>query len=173
MQFLKMFGLGILYALLFPFLCVALALFAVYGVIVFLVEFIIMVVHFFSGKKLFPPFPEDQKAYQILLQLQQQQLAAANPQQPQTNVYVQQNYYTPHGQPIPGAAPQPSGTPIGQQPQSSWQPLGNPEAGQLPPQQPGQIPPQPSYTQQPNQIPQQQRPANPFDVIDTNSEDKK
>ena len=96
MQFLKMFGLGILYALLFPFLCVALALFAVYGVIVFLVEFIIMVVHFFSGKKLFPPFPEDQKAYQILLQLQQQQLAAANPQQPQTNVYVQQNYYTPH-----------------------------------------------------------------------------
>jgi hypothetical protein len=172
MQFLKMFGLGILYALLFPFLCVALALFAVYGIIVFLVEFVIMLVNFFSGKKLFPPYPEDLKAYEILTNLANAQLNAANPQPAQTNVYLQQNYYPGQGQ--PGAQPNPQVAP---QPQPPYQQMGSPAQSQLPPQQPyqGQIQQQPYRTPsqpQPGQISQQQE-ANPLDVIDTTSEDKK
>jgi hypothetical protein len=178
MQFLKMFGLGILYALLFPFLCVFLVLFAVYGVIVFLVEFVIMLVNFFSGKKLFPPYPEDLKAYQILTALSQQALNAGTPQPAQTNVYLQQNYYPGQGQPgVPGMG-QPANPQVAPQPQPPYQQMGGPAQGQYPNQSPyqNQLPPQQPYgishSAQPGQIPQQQQ-ANPLDVIDTSAEDKK
>ena len=50
MKFLRNFGLGILWAALFPLLCVVIALIAVYGVFTFIVEFVIMLIHFFQGK---------------------------------------------------------------------------------------------------------------------------
>ena len=59
MEFLKKFGIGILYAVFFPALLVIIALVAVYGVLVFLVEFVIMLINFFSGRTCFPVFPED------------------------------------------------------------------------------------------------------------------
>ena len=66
MRALKGFGLGIVWALLLPFLLVAVGIVAVWGVINFLIQFVIMLVNFFRGKKVFPPFPEDEKAYTIL-----------------------------------------------------------------------------------------------------------
>ena len=62
MTFLKWFGWGILWALLLPFLLVAIALVAVLGVPIFFVELVIMIVHFFRGEKCFPLFEEDKKA---------------------------------------------------------------------------------------------------------------
>ena len=62
MEFLKKFGIGILYAVFFPALLVIIALVAIYGVLVFLVEFVIMLINFFSGRKCFPVFPEDEEA---------------------------------------------------------------------------------------------------------------
>ena len=58
MTFLKWFGWGILWALLLPFLLVAIALVAVLGVPIFFVELVIMIVHFFRGEKCFPLFEE-------------------------------------------------------------------------------------------------------------------
>ena len=52
MEFLKKFGIGILYAVFFPALLVIIALVAVYGVLVFLVEFVIMLINFFSFPEL-------------------------------------------------------------------------------------------------------------------------
>ena len=101
MAFLKWFGWGILWVLLLPFVLVGVALVAVFGIPVFLVELVIMLVHFFRGEKCFPMFPEDVKAMDILQRSLDEQRAAspqAQAQQP-NNVYVQQNFYPyPNGQ---------------------------------------------------------------------------
>lgn len=68
MTFLKWFGWGILWALLLPFLLVAIALVAVLGVPIFFVELVIMIVHFFRGEKCFPLFEEDKKALDLIQQ---------------------------------------------------------------------------------------------------------
>ena len=99
MKFLRNFGLGILWAALFPLLCVVIALIAVYGVFTFIVEFVIMLIHFFQGKSLFPPFPEDEQAFAI------RQVAYANAAEPKeptpptqqvannnSTTIIQQNY---------------------------------------------------------------------------------
>ena len=130
MAFLKWFGWGILWVLLLPFVLVGVALVAVFGIPVFLVELVIMLVHFFRGEKCFPMFREDVKAMDILQRSLDEQRAAspqAQAQQP-NNVYVQQNFYPyPNGQQNPGIPPVP--------PQ-----YGNPP---LPPSNatPGQVPP--------------------------------
>ena len=111
MRALKGFGLGIVWALLLPFLLVAVGIVAVWGVINFLIQFVIMLVNFFRGKKVFPPFPEDEKAYTILKKAYDKQngdipentpAPAATGQQ----VFVQQNFYTTPGQQIPGVQTQ-------------------------------------------------------------------
>ena len=76
MKFLRNFGLGILWAALFPLLCVVIAFFAVYVVFTFPVEFVIMLIHFFQGKSLFLPFPEVIQAFTI------RQAAYANAAEP-------------------------------------------------------------------------------------------
>ena len=94
MEFLKKFGIGILYALFFPLLLVAVALVAVYGVLTFIVEFVIMAINFFSGKKCFPVFEEDIEAAK-----RKEEALSAQPQPEEktenktSNVYVQQVYY--------------------------------------------------------------------------------
>lgn len=101
--FLKTFGLGLLWALVFPFVLVAILLFAVIGVFIFCYQFILMLIHFFSGKKLFPPFEEDIKALSILQgNIDEEKAKASAPQQsqPQT-VIVNQTYYGGHGSPFP------------------------------------------------------------------------
>jgi len=163
MQFLKMFGLGILYALLFPFFLVILALFAVYGIMNFFIEFIIMLINFFKGKKLFAPYPEDEKAFAILQQLQQAQLNAMNPKPATTNVYVQQNYYPPHGHQPLGGTPTPlNGAPINQGRLSQQQPYGPNE----------QIEPRSAFDAgHPIEITNQ--PADPTSIIEPRTEEKK
>ena len=97
MRALKTFGLGILWALLLPLLLVAIVFIGVFGAVNFLVEFTLMVVNFFRGKKLFPWFPEDEKAYAILQKAIEKQSEATQtpPPQPQPQqVFVQQNFYT-------------------------------------------------------------------------------
>ena len=106
MQVLKTFGLGILWALLFPFILVGVVLVGLFGSINFLIEFVIMVINFFRGKKLFPLYPEDQQAYDCLQKAldkkNAQTDAAAQAPQPQ-QVFVQQNFYTTPGGLPPGA----------------------------------------------------------------------
>ena len=123
MTFLKWFGWGILWALLLPFLLVAIALVAVLGVPIFFVELVIMIVHFFRGEKCFPLFEEDKKALDLIQQsLDAQRAKEAGETEPKSqNVYVQQNYYMNPQAPIP---PVPPGIP------------GQPNYGQ-----PGPLPP--------------------------------
>lgn len=108
MKFLKEFGIGIIFAICSPLLLILIALVAVFGVLDFIVEFIIMMVNFFSGKKCFPVFKEDEEAYKRkqealnLAQAKEQPQPAPQP----SNIYVQQVYYNT----TPGAM-----GPIGQQ----------------------------------------------------------
>ena len=109
MTALKKFGIGILWAILLPFILVGVALVGVFGVFDFVIEFGIMIVNFFRGKKLFPMYPEDERAYQILQraidkkngELQASETPAPAPQQ----VFVQQNFYTTPGAMPPGMNP--------------------------------------------------------------------
>ena len=138
MEFLKKFGIGILYALGFPLLLVLIALVAVYGVLVFLVEFVIMTINFFSGKKCFPVFPEDEEA----TKRKQEAIAGASPKQdtPPTlnNIYVQQVYYNADPTKMMGGFP-PQGNPSLSQQQPPFPGQGNPFLNI--PQQP--VPPTP------------------------------
>lgn len=116
MEFLKKFGIGILYALGFPLLLVLIALVAVYGVLVFLVEFVIMTINFFSGKKCFPVFPEDEEA----TKRKQEAIAGASSKQetPPTpnNIYVQQVYYNADPSKMMGGLPPQGNAPLYSQP---------------------------------------------------------
>ena len=138
MEFLKKFGIGILYALGFPLLLVLIALVAVYGVLVFLVEFVIMTINFFSGKKCLPVFPEDEEA----TKRKQEAIAGASPKQdtPPTpnNIYVQQVYYNADPTKMMGGFP-PQGNPSLSQQQPPFPGQGNPFLNI--PQQP--VPPTP------------------------------
>ncbi len=141
MEFLKKFGIGILYALGFPLLLVLVALVALYGVLVFLVEFVIMTINFFSGKKCFPVFPEDEEA----TKRKQEAIAGASPKQetPPTpnNIYVQQVYYNADPAKMMGGLPPQGKPPLDSQPPFPGQ--ANPFLN---------IPPQPS-SPAPEQIP--------------------
>lgn len=142
MNALKQFGLGILWALLFPILLVIYALIGVFGLFNFFYQFVLMIVHFFQGKNLFPPLEEDVKAAEILQKRNhpEEQQPAPAPAPAPAQVYVQQNYYQmPPGYP-PGAYP----------------------PGAFGPQNPGAVPPpyQGAIPQQ-NPYPNQNNPANP------------
>ena len=95
LKFLKNFGLGLLYILLFPFLLVGVVIYAVIGFIASLIQMFLIIIRFFKGEKIFPPYPEDVKAQEILAKnygLEAKEPAPA-PQPAPNNVYVQQNYY--------------------------------------------------------------------------------
>lgn len=140
MKALRGFGLGIVWAILFPFILVGVFLVAIWGVFNFVIQFVIMLVHFFSGKKVFPMFPEEEKAYAILKRALDKQNgeipdtpAAPAPQQ----VFVQQNFYTGAPPQMPGA---PQALPPGYQ-QFPGAPNGFiPQNGQNPYMNQGQIP---------------------------------
>lgn len=129
MEFLKKFGIGILYALFFPLLLVAVALVAVYGVLTFIVEFVIMAINFFSGKKCFPVFEEDIEAAK-----RKEEALSAQPQPEEktenktSNVYVQQVYY--NSDPNKMGFPNPMANPFAQSQPSI--PQGQPFNNQIP-----------------------------------------
>ena len=159
MTVLKKFGLGILWALLSPIILVAVALIGVFGAVDFVIEFGIMIVNFFRGKKLFPLYPEDEKALEILQRAIDRKNGELNaqsqPSQPQ-QVFVQQNFYT-----TPGSMPPPT-SPMGVPPG-----YGYPGINQANPQQPfQQIPSQQQpYQQIPEQQPYQPAPGQPFRAL--------
>lgn len=154
---LKKFGLGIVWAILFPLIVAAVAVVMVFGALNFVIQFFIMLFNFFRGKKLFPVYPEDQKAYDMLkraLDRKNAQEAAANtPQQaPMSAYYVQQNYYQSQPSPLPpgmqpGMMP-PQGQPLPPGYPQQQLPPGYPQQQQLPqgayPQQVPVYPKQPS-----------------------------
>jgi hypothetical protein len=113
-KFLKNFGLGLVYVLFFPVLLCAIAIAAVYGFIVCLVQFFRSAIRFFRGLEPFPPFPEDvtvESIKQSQIGLQQPSPETPAPAQPAgpSTVYVQQNYYQNGQHPAaePPAAPAP------------------------------------------------------------------
>ena len=83
---LKAFGRGILYILCFPFFLVALALFAVIGLLAFLFQLIKSIIFFFTGQKFFPELPEDKE-----LRLMREAEEAKNNPQPQPQPQPQVN----------------------------------------------------------------------------------
>ena len=138
---LKAFGRGIIYVLCFPFFVVALAIFAVIGLLAFLFQLIKSIIFFFTGQKFFPELPEDKE----LRLMQEAEEAKRNPQ-PQ--VQAQQPVNTPAQggllfeetydendfleEPAPETAPQPQPTTIEEavfleEPKAAPLPASNPE----------------------------------------------
>ena len=58
---LKMFGKGILYVIGFPFFVLALLLFGVVGIFLFIFQLVKSIFYFFTGRKFFPELPEDKE----------------------------------------------------------------------------------------------------------------
>jgi len=91
---LKAFGRGILYVLAFPFFIIVLAIFAVIGLVAFIVQIIKSIIFFFTGQKFFPELPEDRE-----LRLMREAEAAkqnpapspaVQPQQPSNNLIFEE-----------------------------------------------------------------------------------
>ena len=161
MRALKGFGLGIVWALLLPFLAVAVALVAIWGVFNFLIQFVIMLVNFFRGKKVFPMFEEDEQAYAILkkaLDKQNGEASATPAPAPAQQVFVQQNFYnTPNPNQLPGGQP-PLPPGYNNMPGIPGAPngYGNPN-GYIPGQNPGYLPP----ASDPLEVPYEEAPKAP------------
>lgn len=64
--FLKQFGLGMVYILCSPLVLVFLCLWALYNLILFVIELIRALKSFFKGQSFFAEFPEDIEAKKIL-----------------------------------------------------------------------------------------------------------
>lgn len=58
---LKAFGKGLLYVVGLPFFLLALVLFAVIGLLLFIYQIIRSIIYFFTGQKFFPELPEDKE----------------------------------------------------------------------------------------------------------------
>ena len=63
---LKSFGKGILYVIGLPFFLLALLLYGIYGIFLFLFMLFKGIILFFTGRSLFEDLPEDRKAKEIL-----------------------------------------------------------------------------------------------------------
>lgn len=155
MKVLREFGLGIVWFLLVPLILLASALVAVYGVFNFFIQFVIMLINFFKGEKLFPLFPEEKKAmaiYQRAIDKANGEKEEEKPVAPQT-VYVQQNFYS--GAPAIPPAPPIQGLPNNPYYAQPGMPMGNLPNGYAPQ---GQIP-YPNPAPAANQIPAPAEPS--------------
>jgi len=96
MNAIKQFGLGIIYAVLFPLIVAIAALIGVFGIINFFYQGILVLINFFKGKPIFPIYKEDKKAYDILQKAIDKQNGVEEKKEnntPTQTIYVQQNYY--------------------------------------------------------------------------------
>ncbi len=97
LNFIKSFGLGLLYMILSPVLLLVLLAFSIYGLYNFVVTGFAGLVRFFKGQKFFPEFEEDVKAERLLDKgLENDGEESKTPAEVKpatTNVYVQQNIY--------------------------------------------------------------------------------
>lgn len=122
-NFLKNFGLGLLYVILLPVFLVGLVLFAIFGIFTFIFQMIKCLINFFSGNTLFPSNEIDDQIVQIrdarFQKLNALEETSSEPQVTTTNNtdnsssvvnnYIQQNYYqNPNEAPAPFPAPQTS-----------------------------------------------------------------
>jgi len=80
LDFLKRFGLGILYVVISPFLIAFLVFWALYLIGIFFIELFKSIKSFFKGRKFFQEFPEDIEAKRIL-NLEQYQAPIENKQE--------------------------------------------------------------------------------------------
>lgn len=80
--FLKVFGRGVLYTVLLPFIVLIWVLFAVYNIFLFIVMFFISVIKWLKGGSPFADTKEDVQAKKLLLERQNQ---AATTQQTEQN----------------------------------------------------------------------------------------
>lgn len=101
-NFLKSFGMGLVYFLLFPFIVVLSVLLGIYGVIRFFFSSFGGIIRFFKGEEFFPTLRED-KEVAFLVKTQHDALLNGTPTPKQetpaptpnnNNVYVQNNYYS-------------------------------------------------------------------------------
>lgn len=77
-QFLKFILLGLLYIITSPLIVAVLALFLVYGLLVFVLLFLKSILLFFTGRTIFSDYPEDIAAKKILGQLHSKPIGGAN-----------------------------------------------------------------------------------------------
>ncbi len=82
-QFFKTLGLGLLYTVALPFALLLLALYGVFGFVVFLIQLVRNIVVFFSGGTVGGDLPEDVEAKKILIEKQRAELNPA-PEAPTT-----------------------------------------------------------------------------------------
>ena len=68
MKVIKGFLKGLLYVILSPFILVGFAVYTVYSLLLFIVEFLNASLHFFSGKKLTTDLKEDKKVRQLIVE---------------------------------------------------------------------------------------------------------
>ena len=64
--FFKSFGKGLLYIVLFPLILLVIAIWGVYGLVIFVIQLIKTIILFFSGRTLSSDLEEDLKAKAIL-----------------------------------------------------------------------------------------------------------
>lgn len=64
--FFKSLGKALLYIISFPVIILGIAVFAAYGIIVFLIQFVKLTFLFFTGRSLFEDYDEDVKAKEII-----------------------------------------------------------------------------------------------------------
>ena len=110
-SFFKLVLHGFLYALAFPFFVVALLLYSIYCLIMFLFEAIRSIFVFFKGGTPFGDLKEDAEAKKILLERQGAE-KEETPVAPQPQIYIFNGQ--PNGQPIMGTQV----TPLNPQPTS-------------------------------------------------------
>ena len=91
---LKTFGKGILYIIGFPFFVVALLIFGVIGIFLFIFHLFKSIIFFFTGQKFFPELPEDKE-----LRLKQEAAYAAA--HPEENIIDQGPSLQENSEPVP------------------------------------------------------------------------
>ena len=111
---LKMFGKGILYVIGFPFFVLALLLFGVVGIFLFIFQLVKSIFYFFTGRKFFPELPEDKE----LRLLKEKAAAKAEEGEEESPISEAPNPAQPvnHQEPTPAPRPVYTETPVTREP---------------------------------------------------------
>lgn len=108
MKVIKGFLKGLLYVILSPLILAGFAIYAVYSLLVFIWEFFVASVKFFTGKKLTTELKEDKMVKQLVeekdkeyqLQKEKEEAQASITPQPSSNTTINNFYITPDQLPI-------------------------------------------------------------------------
>ena len=108
MKVIKGFLKGLLYVILSPLILAGFAIYAVYSLLVFIWEFFVASVKFFTGKKLTTELKEDKMVKELVeekdkeyqLQKEKEEAQASITPQPSSNTTINNFYITPDQLPI-------------------------------------------------------------------------